>query len=52
MPPNPNQTVGYALDFHGMTKGVAFVNGHNIGRYWNITVPLFLPSLSFYYHYV
>lgn len=24
------------LDFEGWTKGVAFINGFNLGRYWNI----------------
>eukprot|EP00026_Physarum_polycephalum_P003422 Phypoly_transcript_03433.p1 GENE.Phypoly_transcript_03433~~Phypoly_transcript_03433.p1 ORF type:complete len:668 (+),score=82.90 Phypoly_transcript_03433:402-2405(+) len=36
MPPNPNDTTGFALDMIGMGKGMAFVNGHMIGRYWMI----------------
>ena len=31
--PLPPQTA-YALDLTGMNKGVAYVNGFNIGRYW------------------
>lgn len=30
---DPNQT-SYALDLTGLNKGIAFVNGFNIGRYW------------------
>jgi hypothetical protein len=37
MPPNPNDTTGFALDMTGMGKGMAYVNGHMIGRYWMIT---------------
>jgi hypothetical protein len=38
MPPNPNDTTGFALDMTGMGKGMAFVNGYPIGRYWMIEV--------------
>ena len=31
------------LDMHGFGKGVAFVNGHNLGRYWEIG-----PQFSLY----
>jgi beta-galactosidase len=35
------------LDFHAWGKGVAFVNGHNLGRYWNIgpQQTLYLPGV-------
>jgi len=36
MPSNPNGTTGFALDMTGMGKGMAFVNGYNIGRYWMV----------------
>ncbi|RFZ90151.1 beta-galactosidase [Mucilaginibacter conchicola] len=34
------------LDMHGFGKGVAFVNGHNLGKYWNIgpQQTLFVPA--------
>lgn len=35
-----SDTIGtgpFALDLSGMGKGAAWVNGHPIGRYWNIT---------------
>ena len=35
------------LDMHGFGKGFAFVNGHNLGKYWNIgpTQTLFVPAV-------
>ncbi|KAI8549111.1 hypothetical protein RHMOL_Rhmol06G0000800 [Rhododendron molle] len=30
----PSGTIPVALDFTGMEKGEAFVNGQSIGRYW------------------
>ena len=38
MPPNPSNTTGFALDMTGMGKGMAYVNGRMIGRYWMIEV--------------
>ncbi|MCJ8012143.1 beta-galactosidase [Paenibacillus sp. KQZ6P-2] len=34
------------LNFEGWTKGVAFVNGHNLGRYWEIgpQKTLYIPA--------
>ncbi|WP_186458790.1 glycoside hydrolase family 35 protein [Mucilaginibacter achroorhodeus] len=34
------------LDMHGFGKGVAFINGHNLGKYWNIgpQQTLFVPA--------
>lgn len=32
----PKQTGPWALDLHSMGKGMAWVNGHRIGRYWLI----------------
>jgi len=35
------------LDFHAWGKGVVFVNGHNLGRYWHLgpQQTLFLPGV-------
>ena len=34
------------LHMKGWTKGVCFINGHNLGRYWNIgpQETLYLPA--------
>jgi beta-galactosidase len=34
------------LDMHGFGKGFVFVNGHNLGKYWNIgpQQTLYLPG--------
>lgn len=49
----PN-TAGYPLDsflrLDGWSKGVAFLNGHNLGRYWPVAGPqitLYAPSVYF-----
>jgi hypothetical protein len=33
-----------ALDITGLAKGFAYVNGHGLGRYWNITAGGNFPS--------
>lgn len=42
-----NKTGDTFLDMHSWGKGIAFINGHNLGRYWN-TGPqqtLFVPGV-------
>ncbi|MWV46079.1 beta-galactosidase [Paenibacillus sp. HJL G12] len=40
------ETADTFLNFAGWTKGVAFVNGHNLGRYWEIgpQTTLYIPA--------
>ena len=35
------------LDMHGYGKGFVFINGHNLGKYWNIgpTQTLYVPAV-------
>ncbi|KAK9081203.1 hypothetical protein Syun_030566 [Stephania yunnanensis] len=35
----PDGIVPVALDFESMGKGQAWVNGHNIGRFWSLVAP-------------
>jgi len=35
--PTPTDYATWQLDLGSMGKGMAYVNGRNIGRYWNIT---------------
>jgi len=42
-----NETRDTFLDMRGWTKGVAFLNGRNLGRFWTVAGPqraLFVPS--------
>ncbi|GAB6991751.1 glycoside hydrolase family 35 protein [Paenibacillus pini] len=41
-----DQTADTFLEFEGWTKGVAYINGHNLGRYWEIgpQKTLYIPA--------
>ena len=44
---NLTHTSDTYLDMHGFSKGVVFVNGHNLGRYWEIgpQYSLYVPGV-------
>ena len=44
---NLKRTADTYLDMHGFGKGVVFVNGHNLGRYWEIgpQYSLYVPGV-------
>lgn len=44
--PTPSGTGGLALDITGLGKGFVYVNGHGVGRYWNITASGSCPSCA------
>jgi len=44
--PTPSGTGPLALDMTGLGKGFAYVNGHGLGRYWNITASGSCPSCA------
>ena len=50
LPNKPNYPLDSFLQVTGWTKGVAFLNGHNLGRYWPVVGPqltLYAPSVFF-----
>lgn len=50
LPEEYKQPLDSFLQVTGWTKGVAFLNGHNIGRYWPLVGPqktLYAPSVFF-----
>jgi len=44
--PTPAGSDPLALDMTGLGKGYAYVNGHGLGRYWNITAGGNCPSCA------
>jgi hypothetical protein len=44
--PTPSGQGPLALDITGLGKGFAYVNGHGLGRYWNITASGSCPSCT------
>jgi len=44
--PTPAGSTPLALDMTGLGKGFAYVNGHGLGRYWNITAGGNCPSCA------